>query len=165
MKGMGVRHVGAAAIGGTAAIALMSAMPAHAQSQWWQPGWYGDIHAGAVYLQDPHPNVVGSFDPVVKLHTNIGAAAGISAGYQGLFIPGIRAEGEITYRTNGVDRASSSGFIGSRSATGTIDSAAFMGNLLYDFMTDSRWTPYIGGGVGAARITLNDINIRALPND
>ena len=159
MKGMSALRVGAAAIGGTAVIALMSATPAHAQSQWWVPGWYADIHAGVVIPEDPNADLSGSFDPLVKFHTNVGAGAGISVGYQGLFLPGIRAEGEIVYRTNGVNGASSTAiFPHSESATGTIDSAGFMGNLLYDFMPDNRWTPYLGGGVGAARVTINDIS-------
>jgi OOP family OmpA-OmpF porin len=160
MKGMSAL-LGAGAIGGTAAIALMSATPA--QAQWWQPGWYGDIHAGVVIPEDPTADLHGSFFPgsPVKFHENVGAGVGVSLGYQGLFLPGIRAEGEIVYRTNGVDKATSSGpvLIGSAAASGTIDSAGFMVNTLYDFMPDNRWTPYLGAGVGAARVTLNDIAV------
>ncbi len=37
-----------------------------------------------------------------------------------------------------------------------------MANVLYDFMPDNRWTPYIGAGIGAGRVTLNDVLI--VPN-
>jgi len=32
-----------------------------------------------------------------------------------------------------------------------------MGNALYDFMPYSRWTPYIGGGVGAADLNVHNL--------
>jgi opacity protein-like surface antigen len=161
MKGMSALLVGAAAIGGTAAIALMSMSSAHAQGQ--TPGWYADIHAGVVIPEDPTADLHGSFFPgsPAKFHENVGAGVGVSLGYQGLFLPGIRAEGEIVYRTNNVDRATSSGFPGTTGARGSIDSAGFMGNVLYDFMSDSQWTPYLGAGVGAARVTVNDISFPA----
>jgi opacity protein-like surface antigen len=116
-----------------------------------------------VIPEDPTADLHGSFFPgsPAKFHENVGAGAGVSLGYQGLFLPGIRAEGEIVYRTNNVDRATSSGFPGTTGARGTIDSAGFMGNVLYDFMSDSQWTPYLGAGVGAARVTVNDISFPA----
>src|SRR5712692_3445861 len=103
MKRTAAFVVGAAAIGGAATIALMSMSSAQAQGQ--TPGWYADVHAGVVIPEDPNVDVSGSFrgirgDPPVKFHTNVGAGAGVSVGYQGLFLPGIRAEGEIVYRTN-----------------------------------------------------------------
>jgi OmpA-OmpF porin, OOP family len=161
MKGMSALLVGAATIGGTAAIALMSMSSALAQGQ--TPGWYADIHAGVVIPEDPTADLHGSFFPgsPVKFHENVGAGVGVSLGYQGLFLPGIRAEGEIVYRTNDVNQATSPALGGTTGARGTIDSAGFMGNVLYDFMSDSQWTPYLCAGVGAARVTLNNISLPA----
>jgi len=76
--------------------------------------------------------------------------AGLGAlGYA--FASGLRLEGEFGYRTNDVN--SLSGFTG---GTGSIKTSTFMTNLLYDF-DRFGWpvTPYVGAGLGAARVGAN----------
>jgi outer membrane protein OmpA-like peptidoglycan-associated protein len=46
--------------------------------------------------------------------------------------------------------------------TGSINSLGLMANLLYDFKNVSRWTPYIGGGIGAADVKLDGVGIPTL---
>lgn len=73
--------------------------------------------------------------------------AGLGAlGYA--FANGLRLEGEFGYRTNDVDSLS-----GHSGTSGDIDTTTFMTNLLYDF-DRFGWpvTPYVGVGVGAARV-------------
>jgi opacity protein-like surface antigen len=41
------------------------------------------------------------------------------------------------------------------SLDGHIDSVAFMGNVLWDILPNQSWTPYIGGGIGPARLSMN----------
>lgn len=69
-----------------------------------------------------------------------------SAGYA--FGNGLRLEGEIGYRPNDVN-----GVSGVPGAGGDYSTLSFMTNLLYDFKRPN-WiiTPYIGVGIGAARV-------------
>ncbi len=100
MGGRSPCAIGAAAIGAAAMILLISAGPTNAQGQ--TPGWYIDVHAGPTILQDPKVHI----EPMtadLKYQTNLGVGAGLSVGYQGLFVPGLRAEAEAVYRTNSVN--------------------------------------------------------------
>jgi len=76
--------------------------------------------------------------------------AGLGAlGYA--FANGLRLEGEFGYRTNDVDKIT--GFSGT---SGDINTSTFMTNLLYDFHLDGLpITPYIGAGIGAARVAVD----------
>jgi outer membrane protein OmpA-like peptidoglycan-associated protein len=76
--------------------------------------------------------------------------AGLGAlGYA--FANGLRLEGEFGYRENDVDSLSNHSGV-----SGDIDTTSFMTNLLYDFneFNGLGWpvTPYVGVGVGAARV-------------
>jgi outer membrane protein OmpA-like peptidoglycan-associated protein len=159
-------------LAGAAAFGLVSV--AHAQT----PGWYIGLGAGPTLMEDPDTDItvrenrstdslVGGFlhDPKYTAHMAVGFGANINVGYAGLFMPQIRAEGEISYRSNGVDQITNSAGPpfppGTRSAIGTIDSAAFMVNGYYDFLNSSQWTPYLGAGIGAARVTINDVGLTA----
>jgi outer membrane protein OmpA-like peptidoglycan-associated protein len=61
-----------------------------------------------------------------------------------------RPEFEIAYRRSTVDKVSGTA---ASSGNGFYQSAAFMGNLLYDFDTRTGLTPYFGGGVGGALVS------------
>jgi OmpA-OmpF porin, OOP family len=75
---------------------------------------------------------------------NPGGGGGISAGYG--FANGIRLEGEAGYRRNGVNEFNFS--MGSVPLDGHESMWDFMANTYYDIPTGSRWTPYVGGGIG-----------------
>jgi outer membrane protein OmpA-like peptidoglycan-associated protein len=61
---------------------------------------------------------------------------------------GFRAEGEFGYRPNDVDSVSNV-----TGASGDLSTMSFMANLLYDFhIGNFPLTPYIGVGIGAARV-------------
>lgn len=53
-----------------------------------------------------------------------------------------RAELEVSYRNNDIDGA----------AGGDVDSVAGMANAYYDLENDTRFTPYIGAGIGIAHV-------------
>lgn len=80
-------------------------------------------------------------------------------GYTGLitlgnrYHNGIRAELELGYRDNGVDN------VGNVNATGHASSLTMMGNVLYNFMKDSRFTPYVGIGAGVARVEYENVQL------
>ena len=163
---------------GLMALALTSV--AHAE-------YYIGVGAGAVILEDPKTDftfnnrtlncgigvepcvaspVIGppGGDPTVKLKTDLGWGVNLSAGYAGLFIPEFRVEGELAYRLNHVSKVTESPatfpcFTGSCPGTGHMDSFAIMANGYYDFLNSSQFTPYLGVGAGAARVSLNDVGI------
>ena len=74
-----------------------------------------------------------------------------SLGY--MFGNGFRAEGQFGYRPNDVDSIS-----GVSGGTGDLGTMNFMANLLYDF-NQFGWvvTPYVGVGVGLARVEANGV--------
>jgi opacity protein-like surface antigen len=57
--------------------------------------------------------------------------------------PHWRVELEASYRPDWVSHAG---------ATRNVNA---MGNVLYDFMPDSRWTPFVGAGIGANTLNVN----------
>ncbi|MEJ2645797.1 MAG: outer membrane beta-barrel protein, partial [Gammaproteobacteria bacterium] len=65
-----------------------------------------------------------------------------------------RAEAEIGYRRNGldklaVDKATGTGLAGGQTyaAHGHLGTTDVMGNLWYDFNMGDGWKPYLGGGI------------------
>jgi OmpA-OmpF porin, OOP family len=122
------------------------------------PGWYVGAEGGWSHLMDPTgtrttPRTSLSF----TTHPKEGFAAGADAGYA--FRWGLRIEGEFVYRRHDLQSFTSSG--GSTPAQGRIDNVAMMGNLLYDFSNRTRWTPYLGAGVGGARFHLEKFGAAA----
>ena len=74
--------------------------------------------------------------------------AGVGAVGYG-FGNGLRAEIELGYRDSDVD--SVNGLAGS----GDVSALSAMGNVIYDFETGSRFTPYLGFGVGGAQVDVD----------
>jgi opacity protein-like surface antigen len=68
-----------------------------------------------------------------------------------------RVEVELGYRRNDIDKIKINGF-GSGNADGHFSSLSLMGNLYYDFSTESSFIPYVGAGAGAANIEVDDDN-------
>jgi OmpA-OmpF porin, OOP family len=83
----------------------------------------------------------------VDLNTALTGAAGL--GYA--FGNGFRTEFELAHRRNSVDSA------GAASGNGRLRSNAFMFNALYDFNIAGPWTPFIGAGVGGARVKSDSV--------
>jgi outer membrane protein OmpA-like peptidoglycan-associated protein len=157
-----------------AGTALGLASGAHAQQT---QGWYLGPEAGWTHMNSPDSDIpcgiinsgpegcgrIGVTNPadVFSAKMNEGFGAGLALGYQGVGWPGLRLEGEIAVRSNGIKSVTdTTGPLLPPGATfnakGNITSLAFMANALYDFMPDSQWTPYLGVGIGAARLSLED---------
>lgn len=62
------------------------------------------------------------------------------------FPSGFRVEGEVGYRRNNVDNG-----------PGRAEAWSVMGNALYDFNTGTRFTPYVGAGIGGARLNFSNV--------
>lgn len=127
------------AIGAIGLAALISPLTASAQDA--LRGFY--LGAGAGINFWPEDSDLGSAE--ASFDDWDWTTAG-QAGYA--FGNGFRLEGEFGYRPNDVDSVS-----GVPGASGDFETMSFMANLLYDFRT--RWpvTPYIGVGLGAARVS------------
>ncbi len=112
--------------------------------------WYISGHAGAVFLQGTDVQLCGSgtCSPfALRADFDTGWGVGGAGGYG--FDNGFRLEGEATYRNNDLNKLSVSGSSAALPDT-SVSSLAFMANGYYDIPTGSKWTPYVGGGVGVA---------------
>ena len=92
-----------------------------------------------------------------------GILAGVSLGYR--FMENFRVEGEYFYRGTSYDStavprsasynaATDSNFDIVQDAVDSVFSHNFFANLYYDFRSDSKFTPYVGIGVGLANVSV-----------
>ena len=93
-----------------------------------------------------------------------------SLGYR--FDNGLRLEGELGYAESDFDdlTITNDGGLGAAFGVGSLNGLSleadgdvsvfrFMVNGFFDFDLDSSWTPYIGGGIGLANVSINDIAV------
>lgn len=145
---------------GAAAISLVSGT-AYAQGQ--TEGWYIGGEGGWSHLEDIDvTNGAAATPNKATLSPSEGFAAGVAGGYE--FSSGVRAELEAVYRRQDFDNWNGS-LTGppsvSSKLSGSASSAALMGNVLYDFMKNSPITPYVGGGLGLAAVTMDKVHINS----
>lgn len=113
-------------------IGLAAATTASAQT------WYAGGNLGLNYAHDAASSS-GNLVTYDLLGFGFGGFVGREMGNN------LRAEGEITYRSNDVDT------VGAVSSSATVTSLAVMANGFYDFkQVGTVFTPYVGGGVGVA---------------
>jgi OmpA-OmpF porin, OOP family len=127
--------------------ALAAASPALAD------GFYVGIHGGAVFLPEADTDVTNTGQPTIEaeLERDPGWLAGAAAGY--VWPGGLALEAEITYRENRLDEIELLGM--ELDLDGEQQSYAALANAYYRFDTGGRVTPYLGGGAGAAVLTLD----------
>jgi len=117
-------------------------------------GPYVGGQAGVVFLPDSDiqqgiTTLTGSFDT--------GYGLGLAGGYN---FDMFRLEGELFYKTNSFEEVSTGG--GSLPADGDVSALGLMVNAYYDFKNQSRFTPFIGGGIGMAQVSIKDLTIGGL---
>ena len=83
---------------------------------------------------------------------------------------GFRAEGEFFYSNASLKQVSGSWngrTFNTERVQGDISSTAILGNIVYDFKSNSRLTPYGMAGIGMSLLSLNDLNASniAMAND
>lgn len=137
----------------TAAVLLTAASPATAQTD---RGFYAGGFGGAHVLMDPELEVAGT--SVGEAEFEQGFAAGATVGYR--FVDDFRGELEASFRQSDLDT------LFTASADGDATVWAVMANGYYDFpsISGSARTPlrpYLGGGIGLARVAWNDVSIGA----
>lgn len=89
----------------------------------------------------------------IALDTDTGFGISGAAGYR---FDNARLELEVAYNNNNVDGVTVND-LAEIPLDGDIESAQFMVNGYYDIPTNSRFSPYIGGGVGVATLNANDV--------
>ena len=128
-------------------------------------GPYVSLQGGASFLSDAD-NVGGGISIESSFETGFGLAGAVGYGIRN---SGIRVEGEVSYRRNGLDKltVTNDGGVGaalgvgslnglSLAADGNVSALSGMVNAFYDFRLANRVKPYVGGGVGVARLSIND---------
>jgi outer membrane protein OmpA-like peptidoglycan-associated protein len=113
-----------------------------------QPGPYVSLGVGANWLQDADVTGTGIND---KAKFDDGWAALGAVGYA--FDKNWRTELELGYRRNGIDSISGGG-----ASNGNVNAFSFMVNALYDIDTGTKWTPYLGVGIGMVRYKAAGVN-------
>lgn len=110
--------------------------------------WYAALHGGAVWLDDPE---FLSFGDLFATDMDTGWAVGGAVGYR--YDNGFRAEFEGTWRDNDGEIFEVPFFLADPAEISALN---FMLNALYDFnMNMGGFTPYIGAGLGAARVDMD----------
>ena len=104
-------------------------------------------------------DITDSTVPGVTVNTEFdtGLAFGAALGYD---FNRFRAEGEISYQKNDIDKTGSPGVI--LDATGDAKALSFLINGYYNFINSSAFTPYISAGLGFAQVEFNDLDISGL---
>lgn len=129
------------------------------------PGWYVSGQAGAAWQEDSSThgamNLQSESDPGFALLGAVGRNLG----------NGFRVEGEVGYRQIDLDKLSitNDGGAGAAAEVGSLNGVttsnvlggnhivSFMGNGFYDFdLPNTKFKPYVGGGLGFARVEAND---------
>lgn len=129
--------------------ALAFAAPAFAQ------GFYVSGNVGVNWQKDHDFDGPGGVD--VDVESDPGYVLSVAVGHDyGALTSNInlRAEAELSYRNNEVDSVDVAG--GSGGSDGEASATALMFNGFLDFKTNSRITPFVGLGVGVARVEFDD---------
>ncbi len=148
-------------------------------------GWYLTIGAGAQTPSDQTVNSNGTlvspfFTPLLynfgnnnstKLDLGGGFSGDVGVGYD---FGALRAE--LTYgysraSLNAVGAANPIGFGAfgivpfTNNVSGIINKSDVLASLYYDIETNSRWTPYIGGGIGYTNLSTPSFSLNGFPTN
>ncbi len=130
---------------------LMLLLPSAAWAQ--DKPWYVAGGLGVSFADDVDVTSSAAGVPITtELDTGI-----FATGAFGRSFGNFRAEGELAYNTNDVSTVSALGV--SLGASGDVSTTALMVNGYYDFDTNSKWRPYIGGGIGGANVSINSLSV------
>lgn len=133
--------------------------------------WYVSANAGGTIFSDADITdtaAIGSFTGEVGFDTGFGVSAAVGYAYGAL-----RFEGEISYRKNDLGDlqvnsltlggTTISGALGTFALDGDTTALGFMANGWYDFATGTPWVPFVGAGVGVAKINIDIESVAGIP--
>jgi OmpA-OmpF porin, OOP family len=127
------------------AASLAAAHPVSADER--APALYLGLGAGGNFMPDANIDGAGIG---TEADYDTGLAGAITLGFRRA--DGFRSEFEVSARTNDADKLRGMG-----SADGDVDALTFMGNILYDFQRFGSLKPYVGGGIGLARVRFDGV--------
>jgi outer membrane immunogenic protein len=144
-----------------ASVTLLASVATAARAPYPPMHPYFSVHVGGTWLQDAD---IDYDDPIIDDEIefdngfNIGAAFGYDYGLA-------RLEIELAYRQNDVDTINVNFIEGpvTFSGDGDFSATSVMLNGYWDFETGSPIVPYIGGGIGFANVSANDVKINGVP--
>jgi len=137
-------------------IACCAALLSISTTAYSAEGLYVSGNIGVAILSDADvTDTKPAGTPNGSLEYDTGTALGIAVGYD--YGNDIRAEFEIEYQKNDMDKFNPSGS-GAVTVNGDISSVAFLANGYYDFHSESDFTPFVSGGLGFASLSMNDFN-------
>lgn len=131
-----------------ATLAVLSALSGAALSA---PGPYVAGSLGLSLPVDAELSAPGTERADFSLDGGLGLSAGL--GYQ--LANGLRFEAGLAYQKNDLDKAKD--VTGEAKMNGDVSSTAFLASAYYDIPTGTKISPFIGGGVGLAKVRLNDV--------
>ncbi len=130
-----------------AVAALMLCLPAFAFAQ---P--YIAAQGGITFLQDADISASGT--PTIETTYDAGYNLGFKVGNTfGAF----RLEGQFQYASNDLDQFEAYGL--GLDAEGDVSSTSLLVNGIYVFLPEQRLRPYVGAGIGVARVSINDAEV------
>lgn len=150
-------------LGGALVLAGAPAGAQEAPKGWWrEAGGYAGVSGLLGFVSDADLDLPDCPACADTLSADAGLGLAGVAGYR--FSTGLRLEGEVAYRRNDLDEVSLEG-LGTADVNGDVTALAVMGNLLYDFATGAAVTPYLGVGLGFARIAVDSSDLGADDSD
>ena len=140
---------GAKTVAGALALCLVVPLGAHAE--WCGNGWYvsGNVGAAVAGAMD---STGETEDAKAELTTDTGFGLDAAVGHAW---GNLRLEGEVSWSRLGVDELKLDEFPNLEVDVewgGEVSALGLMANGWYDIDTGTQWVPYIGGGLGAARV-------------
>lgn len=91
----------------------------------------------------------------ITVDTDTGYAVSGAVGYQ---FEDARVELDVNYNQNSVNSVSING-AAAVPVDGNLSTLSLSANGYYDIPTNSKWRPYIGGGVGISNLSANDVQV------
>jgi len=112
--------------------------------------WYVSLFAGGVWTPEAGGDAYGwGYD----VTTDPGYALGITVGTK--LFDALRLEVELSGTHNGINELDSEYYGDYSPFDGSVNALYLLGNAWYDFDVGGGFTPYLGGGVGVAGVTVD----------
>ncbi len=135
-------------------LSASCAMLLVSSAAWAAPGPYLSVNGGVAILDDG--DAKGEMG-TVELESDPGVALTGALGYG--FGNNLRMEAEVGYQKNDLDKVGLRGMAHGAASSGDTSSVTGLLNGYYDFVNQSRLTPFISAGVGVVKVSLSDLNM------
>jgi opacity protein-like surface antigen len=142
-------------------VVALAGVAAHADEARW-PKWYLGLHGSVPFVAEKKIETGGVNRGTLAFDSGWGAGAslgymptgGSATGFGSIF-DALRLEFEYDHKESNVDSLSTVPGL----ATGDVKVNAYMGNVFYDFSSDTGFKPYVGLGAGYANLDMNSTSL------